>query len=95
MRDDSAVSTPPRIRRLTWFTKANCGLCDEAWPHVARAAQVLRLEVEQVDVLGDPSLQRAYGRRLPVLARGDEVLAEGAITRGEAWRALLRARFGR
>ncbi len=89
------MSSPPRIRRLTWFTKPNCGLCDAAWPYVAHAAQVLRLDVEQVDVLGDPVLQRAYGQRLPVLARGDDVLAEGAITRGEAWRALLRARLGR
>ncbi len=81
--------------RVTWYTKPNCGLCDDAWPHVARSARFLRIGVDRVDVAEDAGLRSRYGRRLPVLAVGDAVLAEGVISRGEAWRAMLRLRFGR
>lgn len=81
------------IRRLTWYTKPNCSLCEEAWPHVTAAARALRLEVTSVDVTTDPALQARYGHRLPVLARGDHVLAEGRIGRLDAWGAVLRGRL--
>lgn len=82
-------------RSLAWYTKPDCGLCERAWPHVRRAARLLRLTIHQVDVAGNAELMARYGLRLPVLAAGDEVLAEGAISRREAWSALLRHRLGR
>lgn len=81
-------------RRLTWYTKPNCGLCEAAWPHVAAASRALRIEVRAVDVTGDEELQTSYGARLPVLACGERVLAEGRISRGAAWWAVVRGRLG-
>ncbi len=83
------------LRRLTWYTKPDCGLCDEAWPHVAAAAATLRIEIAAVDVIGDTELEAKYGHRLPVLAIGDQVLAEGRIGRLDAWGAVLRGRLRR
>jgi hypothetical protein len=81
--------------RLTWYTKTNCGLCDEAWPHLRRAATVLRLDVTQVDIATDPALEARFGTQVPVLAHQDEVLAEGAMTRWDVWRSVLSVRFRR
>ncbi len=79
--------------RLAWYTKPNCGLCDDAWPHVRRASRILRLPVDVVDISGNRKLVAAFGTRLPVLANGERVLAEGVISGYQAWRAMVRVRL--
>lgn len=64
---------------LTLYTRAGCHLCEHAEDLVAVHLPGCRL----VDVDGDGRLQRAYGLRVPVLVRGDEVLLEGRIEESE------------
>ena len=84
-----------RSPALMWYTKPNCGLCDAAWPHVARSSRLLRLDVTPVDVSDDPDLRARFGLRIPVLARGDDVLAEGAMSAWNVWRTVMRVRLRR
>jgi hypothetical protein len=62
--------------RLTLYGRADCHLChemrrvvDEVLRDVELAAAV---EVEEVDVDGDPALVRAYGSDVPVLCLDGE-----------------------
>ena len=67
-------------------TRSGCQLCDHAEELVAVYLPGCRL----VDVDGDGRLQRAYGLRVPVLVRGDEVLLEGQIEESEVVRLTRR-----
>ena len=60
--------------KLTLYSRADCHLCDEMRgaldPWLAR----FRLDLECVDVDGDPELRHLHGARVPVLAlEGEEV----------------------
>ena len=67
---------------LTLYTRSGCHLCEHAEDLVAVHLPGCRL----VDVDGDGRLQRAYGLRVPVLVRGEEVLLEGQIEESEVVR---------
>ncbi len=68
------------------YTRTGCHLCEHAEDLVAVYLPGCRL----VDVDGDGRLQRAYGLRVPVLVRGDEVLLEGQIEESEVVRLTRR-----
>lgn len=68
------------------YTRTGCHLCEYAEDLVAVYLPGCRL----VDVDGDGRLQRAYGLRVPVLVRGDEVLLEGQIEESEVVRLTRR-----
>jgi hypothetical protein len=53
--------------RLTLYTRVDCHLCHDMRAVVAAVARERRLEVEEVDVDGDPALAAAYGADVPVL----------------------------
>ncbi len=55
--------------RVTLYGRADCHLCDDmrAVVEEVRAAGPLEVEVEEVDVDGDPGLAAAYGDQVPVL----------------------------
>ncbi len=83
------------MRRVEFLTRAGCSLCDDGRAKIGRVAGLLGIEVADVDVDADPSLQEAYGGRVPVvLGPGGEVVAEGRLTAGGATAALLRLRLG-
>ncbi len=71
---------------FTLYTRAGCHLCEHAEDLVAVHLPGCRL----VDVDGDDQLQRAYGLRVPVLVRGEEVLLEGQIEETEVVRLTQR-----
>ncbi len=82
-------------RHVVLLTKPDCGLCREAERAVLKAARTLSMSVDTVDITSDSNLQDRYGERVPVLVGvGQRVLAEGAITRYAAQRALLKVRLG-
>ncbi|MDJ0924936.1 MAG: glutaredoxin family protein [Acidimicrobiia bacterium] len=83
-----------RYRRVMFLTRPGCGLCDEALPVVKRATRRLGVELVTVDITADSNLEAEFDLRIPViLDRKGRVLAEGRISRGEAWRAALSAFF--
>jgi hypothetical protein len=62
---------------LVLYTRTPCPLCDEMLAALERAGLEGRYTLARRDVDGDPRLAREYGMRVPVLALGGEVLAEG------------------
>ena len=60
---------PPQLRRLTIFSRPGCHLCEEMRAVVERVSQRVRvpLEIQEVDISTDPTLEALYGRELPVL----------------------------
>jgi hypothetical protein len=84
-----------RIRELRFLTRSACSLCEEAHNTLRIPARVLGVRVEAVDVDADPGLSELYGSRVPVVAALDgRVLAEGRISRRDAWRSVWEARRG-
>ena len=53
--------------RVTLYSRADCHLCHDMRAVVDTVARDLPLEVEEIDVDGDPALTAAYGAEVPVL----------------------------
>jgi glutaredoxin len=61
---------------VTLFSKGECGLCREAEEMLRRLGRRLSLELEIVDIEGDPALFERYRDRVPVVAvAGREIAA--------------------
>ena len=54
-------------RRLVLYTRAQCHLCTDMLAAARPIAAAHGLEVEPVDIDGDPELRRRYHVRIPVL----------------------------
>ena len=64
--------------KLTFYGKAGCHLCEEAYSEVRQVQDEGWFELEVLDVSLDAGLNREYGARVPVLAvDGHEVLELG------------------
>jgi hypothetical protein len=72
--------------RVTLLSKPECSLCDEALASISRVFGAENVTV--VNILRERALEDLYVFRIPVLMRGDVVLAEGRIDVQEARRAL-------
>ena len=60
--------------KVTLFTKAECGLCDEAGEVLRKLQQEIRFTLEVVDIESDKVLYDRYWDRVPVVAvEGEEV----------------------
>lgn len=77
MRDRNEV--PPALR-LTLLTRAGCHLCDDMKAVAAAAGRTRPLQIEEVDIAADRGLERRFATEIPVLMRGDAVLAQGRTT---------------
>lgn len=55
--------------RITLYTKPGCHLCDDARNVVVDVVGRLgaSVDVEEIDILGDPALQTRYGEEIPVV----------------------------
>jgi glutaredoxin len=61
--------------RITFYSKPGCHLCDDARKVVddvvaqvqASDARDRELQVDEIDILGDPALQARYGEEIPVV----------------------------
>jgi hypothetical protein len=88
------VSSGPTT--ITFITRRDCTLCDEAHDRLLPAAARLGIGVDVVDVDTDPELLAAYGTAVPVvLSAQGKVLAAGPLSAWQARLAVWRARFGR
>lgn len=60
-------------RRVTMYTRTNCGLCEEAREAILSVRGEVPIEYEEVTVDGREDLERLYGERVPViLVDGEE-----------------------
>lgn len=58
---------------MTLYGKPGCHLCEEARTTLLRLARRYPLELQEVDITGDPALFRLYDIRIPV------VVVDGAV----------------
>lgn len=77
--------------RLTLYTRPGCHLCDAMKDVVEEAAREEPVTLREVDVSGNVDLERRFGREVPVLARGDRVLARVRTTRAALLESLRSA----
>jgi glutaredoxin len=64
------ASKPPKV---TLYSAAGCHLCASARRVIDAVRTELGFELEDVDITGDPELERRYRERIPVvLVGGDE-----------------------
>ncbi len=64
--------------RATFYGRAGCHLCEEAYGELLAVRDEEWFELEVLDVSLDPRLNREYGERVPVLALdGRDVLELG------------------
>ncbi len=59
---------------MTLFGKPGCHLCDEALVLVRRVCEDRAVELREIDITLDPTLNREYRERIPVLALNGEEL---------------------
>jgi len=52
--------------RITLLGKPDCHLCDDARAIVAKVADDLNVEWEEIDITTDPELQRRWREQIPV-----------------------------
>jgi glutaredoxin len=71
-----------RVPVVTLFGKPGCHLCDEARHLVRRVCDGRAVELREIDVTLDPTLNREYGERIPVLALNGEELFEYFVDEG-------------
>jgi glutaredoxin len=67
---------------VTLFGKPGCHLCDEARDLVRRVCDGRAVELREIDITLDPTLNREYGERIPVLALNGEELFEYFVDEG-------------
>ena len=71
-----------RVPVVTLFGKPGCHLCDEARATVQRVCDQRSVELREIDVSLDPTLNREYGERIPVLAVNGEELFDYFVDEG-------------
>jgi hypothetical protein len=77
--------------RLVLLTRPECGLCEDmhaALDTLRRSHALPPLEI--IDVDSDPTLQRRYGLRIPVLLLGEAMVCEHRLDAAELLRLVRR-----
>ena len=82
------------MARVTLYTRRNCPLCDEAARLLRRLAPEFGLEVEEVDIEGDPALLVRYRDSIPVVALDGEALLSAPLLEARLRAVLARHRRG-
>jgi len=54
--------------KVTFYTRRDCGLCEEAKRVVESVRRQSDFELEEIDIDGDPELSALYGWEVPVIA---------------------------
>jgi glutaredoxin len=57
-----------RNRRITLYHAAGCHLCERAKRVLAQVRAEVPFELEEVDIGGEPELERRYRERIPVVS---------------------------
>jgi glutaredoxin len=78
---------------LTIYSRPGCHLCDEMKATVARVAERVPLQVQEVDISTDADLEARYGLEVPVLMVDGRKAAKHRLTDEELLR-ILRGRAG-
>jgi glutaredoxin len=69
----------PAPFQVTFYTKAECHLCEEARDMLEDIAALTTYELTEIDIRGNPDIFEKYRYRIPVIIINDETLIEGRI----------------
>jgi glutaredoxin len=58
---------PLRPATVVMYTRAGCGLCEEAWHLLESLAKAYPLELRTIDISSDETLSSELGKRIPVI----------------------------
>ncbi len=75
--------------RVTLYTKADCGLCQEAASMLKRLQKQTRFEIEYVYIEDDVGANERYGSRIPVIAVDGEEVAAAPLDESQLTAILL------
>jgi hypothetical protein len=67
------------VIRVRLMERPECGLCDEALAALRRVSRRTPIDIERVDITGDPALLDRYVIRVPVLVVGAAEFDAGGI----------------
>jgi glutaredoxin-like protein DUF836 len=81
------------VIHLTIYSRPGCHLCDEMKSVVTRVARHVALDLEEIDISGDPDLESRYGLEIPVLMVDGRKAAKYRIGEAELLRVLSARRF--
>jgi glutaredoxin len=76
---------------LTLYTRPGCHLCDDLKQILLRVRRRKAFELREVDISGDPVLERRYGLDVPVLLLNGVETARHRIDEAELVRRLAQA----
>ena len=79
---------------LTLYTRPGCHLCDDLKQILLRVRRRKAFELREVDISGDPVLERRYGLDVPVLLLDGVETARHRIDEAELVRRLAQAQTG-
>ena len=79
------------IFHARFYTRADCSLCERAYPILQRLACEGLLTIEQVNIDGETALTELYGARIPVVALSTGEVYEGRISEFRLRQRLTRA----
>jgi len=65
--------------RVTLYTKADCGLCEEAEDVLRKARKLIRFDLDLVYIEDDPAFLDRYQDRVPVVAVNGEEVASAPL----------------
>jgi glutaredoxin len=77
--------------RVQIYSRPGCHLCDDMKALVGHVAESSALRVEDIDISGNPELERAYGLEVPVLVIDGKKVAKYRTTE-DALRRILRSK---
>jgi glutaredoxin len=66
---------------VTMYSRARCGLCDEARSAIEAVRATRPFRFEEVRIDGDDDLEREYGIRVPVVLVGGHEEFEATVDR--------------
>ena len=75
--------------RLTFYSKPNCPLCDEARDMLEDLNQEFALVVTEINILSNPAIYEKYKYIIPVLELENGQLIKARFTEAELRKALI------
>ncbi|MEM7306691.1 MAG: glutaredoxin family protein [Planctomycetota bacterium] len=75
---------------MVLYTRRDCPLCDEMKAELKRSRPAQRYALREVDIEGDPELERLHGLSIPVLAIAGRAAFKGRMTAADFERKLAR-----
>ena len=76
--------------RLTFYSKPNCPLCDDARDMLENLNREFTLAVTEVNILRDPAIYEKYKYLIPVLELETGQVIKARFTESELRKALIK-----